>query len=399
MKKFLCACALTALFFGAAQAADSVMLDDCSQNTGWTFNNKPVEFVADGAGKALKVTVPGNTFRGKLSHVSGNWHLNNMKGISLEVKGDGSEFYFPLVLNGFGSNRGWKYTAYVHVKGSDWQTVTIGFDRFTGPSGSVYWDFGMPGTFGAGSIDGITFGDKWNITHCNRKLAKKSFLVRNIKLVSKVEPYVMKSYPVKKVSDVIAKMKAGKKVSIICTGDSITAGTSVKDPDLNRYGVKLQKKLRKAFKNNNINVEVVAVGGARTFDLRVWAERDFAGKDVDLVTIMIGYNDKSSQSAPDYYYGSLSRAVDRILNVANGKPAILLLPPIPGQGARYNMMDDYAETCKRLARDRKLEYFEMAPAFKKLPLETFTSYFADMAHPNADGHEFIAQQIAGYLAR
>jgi lysophospholipase L1-like esterase len=209
----------------------------------------------------------------------------------------------------------------------------------------------------------------------------------------------MKSYPVKKVADVIARMKAGKKVSIICTGDSITAGTSIKDADLNRYGVKLQNKLRKAFNNNNIDVEVVAVGGARTFDLRVWAERDFGGKKPDLVTVMIGYNDKSSQSSPDYYYGSLSRAVDRILGVTEGSPAILLLPPIPGQGARYNMMDDYAEVRKKLARDRKLEFFEMAPAFKKLPLATFTSYFADMAHPNADGHEFIAQQITGYLTR
>lgn len=399
MKKFLFAYVLSALLCGTAAAADSVMLDDCSKNNGWSFNGKPAEFVADGSGKALKVTVPGNTVRGKLSHVSGNWHLNKMKGISLEVKGDGSEFYFPLVLNGFGSNRGWKYTAYVLVRGKDWQKVTIGFDRFTGPSGSIYWDFGMPGTFGAGSIDGITFGDKWKITHCNRKLAAKTFLVRNIKLVSQVEPYVMKSYPVKKVADVIARMKAGKKVSIICTGDSITAGTSVKDADLNRYGVKLQNKLRKAFNNNNIDVEVVAVGGARTFDLRVWAERDFEGKKPDLVTVMIGYNDKSSQSSPDYYYGSLSRAVDRILDVTEGSPAILLLPPIPGQGARYNMMDDYAETCKKLARDRKIEFFEMAPAFKKLPLATFTSYFADMAHPNADGHEFIAQQITGYLTR
>ena len=399
MKKFLFAYVLSVLLCGTAASADSVMLDDCSKNNGWAFNGKPAEFVADGSGKALKVTVPGNTVRGKLSHVSGNWHLNRMKGISLEVKGDGSEFYFPLVLNGFGSNRGWKYTAYVLVRGKDWQKVTIGFDRFTGPSGSIYWDFGMPGTFGAGSIDGITFGDKWKITHCNRKQTKKTFLVRNIKLVSQVEPYVMKSYPVKKVADVIARMKAGKKVSIICTGDSITAGSCVEDADLNRYGVKLQNKLRKAFNNNNIDVEVVAVGGARTFDLRVWAERDFGGKKPDLVTVMIGYNDKSSQSSPDYYYGSLSRAVDRILGVTEGSPAILLLPPIPGQGARYNMMDDYAETCKKLARDRKIEFFEMAPAFKKLPLATFTSYFADMAHPNADGHEFIAQQITGYLTR
>jgi len=390
---------LVAILIAASTLPASHLLDDCSKVGLWQTNRKPAKIVADGNSKALQVTLPGSTRRAQLSHVSGNWHLNNMKGISLEVKGDGTDFYLPLIITGFGSNRNWHYTAYVPVKGSNWQTVTVGFDRFTAPNGSTYWDFNMPGTFGAGGIDAITFGDRWRIGHCNRRLKQRTVLVRNIKLVSKVETYKNKSYPVKKVRSVIEKMKSGKKVSIICTGDSITAGTSVKNPDLNRYGVKLQAKLRKAFNNNNIDVEVVAVGGARTFDLRVWAERDFAGKKPDLVTIMIGYNDKSGTYSTDYYYQSLSRVVDRILNVTNGAPAVLLLPPIPGQGSRYNMLNDYAETCKKLAIDRKLDFFEMAPAFKKLPLKTFSGYFADMAHPNADGHEFIAQLLAGYLTR
>ena len=142
---------------------------------------------------------------------------------------------------------------------------------------------------------------------------------------------------------------------------------------------------------------MVAVGGARTFDLRVWAERDYAGKKPDLVTIMIGYNDKTETSSPEYYYRSLSRVIDRILYVTEGSPAILLLPPVPGQGSRYNMMDDYAESCKQLAIDRQIDFFEMAPAFKKLPEKTFISYFNDMAHPNASGHEFMSQLLTDYF--
>lgn len=390
---------LAAMTVSSINLSASHLLDDCSDPANWQFNKKPAKVVSFPEGKALQVDLPGKTERWKLSCVSGNFHLNNMKGISFEVKGNGEDFYAPVMIHGYGSNRGWDYTAYFQVKGKDWQTITIGFDRFTACNGNVYWDFNMPGTFGPGGIDGVSFGDRWYIGHCNRRLPKRTIYVRNIKMVSKVTPYISKTYPLKKVKTAIDKMKSGQKVSIICTGDSITAGTGVKDPDVNRYGVKLQNKLRKAFNNNNIDVEVVAVGGAKTFDLRVWAERDFAGKKPDLVTILIGYNDKSSRCTPYYYYHSLSRAIDRILNVTEGSPAILLLPPIPGQGSRYNMLDDYAELCKKVAIYHRFDYFEMAPAFKKLPPETFASYFKDMAHPNENGHEFIARLLTEYLTK
>lgn len=405
MKKTLWAvllCSAATVF--AANSPSEIMLDDCSNAAVW--QNKDKKYAAAAAVKdntrdVIQITHPGMTLRRGLSGLSPIPERNAMNGVSLEIKGNGDDFHLPFSLVGYGSNRGWTYTAYLHIRGTEWRKYTLRWDQFTAGDGNPYWDFNMPGAFGPDGIDGLMFGDRWNIWYCNRKYPVRKVLVRNIKMVKDVPAKVqLVTTPGQRVKDVIAKMKAGKKVLIMCTGDSITAGTGVKDADLNRYGVKLQKKLREFYKNNNINVEVVAVGGARTYDLRVWSDRDYPGKRPDLVTIMIGYNDKSSRNSAAYYKESLSRAVNRILTASEGTPAILLLPPIPGRGPRYNMMNDYTDACIALAKERDLEYFELAPLFKKLPrATTFDSYFDDMAHPNADGHEFIASKLAEYLTR
>ncbi|MHB9057171.1 MAG: SGNH/GDSL hydrolase family protein, partial [Paludibacteraceae bacterium] len=155
---------------------------------------------------------------------------------------------------------------------------------------------------------------------------------------------------------------------------------------------------RTLYGNNRINVKTIAVGGASSYDLRTWGERDFLGEKPDLVTLLIGYNDKSAGLPVGLYHTSVSEYLDRVNSLTGGSAAFLLLSTIPGQGTRFTMMDDYADAIRSLARERNIAIYDLASDFKGLGTKGMTDYFGDMAHPNDQGHEFIARKLVAYFA-
>ena len=88
----------------------------------------------------------------------------------------------------------------------------------------------------------------------------------------------------------------------------------------------------------------------------------------------------------------------RVRSLTRGKTAFLVMPPIPGQGARYIMMDDYADIIRALPKQEDITVFDLAREFKAMPEKVFSGYFSDMAHPNNAGHAFIAEKIAAFLS-
>ena len=384
-------------------AAQDFVLDDFSSVAKWKSNRQdraPRSVTVDG-NPAMELTLPAIITGAALLDMDESMLLADHQGIRFRVKGEpGKTVMLPVAVAGISSNLGsWRYTAYVPVEGDAWRTVTLAWKDFVPPGGVENGEFGAPGALHAGGVGTVVFGDRWQIEHCNRAIAPYKVTVDDLTLVKEAAATPMEKYPDRPLADVIEKMKAGEPVSIICSGDSITAGTAVQDADANRYGVKLQEFLRRAFHNDKIQVEVVAVGGARTFDLQVWAGRDFAGKKPDLVTVLIGYNDKSAAWSPRYYRKSLETYIDKVKSITGGSPAFLLLATIPGRGVRYTMMDDFAEEVRKLGQDRGIAVYDLAADFKALPEAEFKANFADMAHPNNAGHEFIARKITDFLSK
>ncbi len=384
-------------------AAQDFVLDDFSSIAKWKSNRRdraPRSVTVDG-NPAMQLTLPAIVTGAPLLDMDESMLFAGHKGIRFRVKGEpGQKVMLPVAVAGISSNQGsWRYTAYVPVEGDAWQTVTLAWQDFVPPGGVENGEFGAPGALNAGGVGTVIFGDRWQIEHCNRPIAPYTVTVDDLTLVKEAAATPLEPYPEKPLSGVIEKMKAGEPVLIICSGDSITAGTSVQDADANRYGVKLQEYLRQAFHNDKIQVEVVAVGGARTFDLQVWAGRDFAGKKPDLVTVLIGYNDKSAAWSPRYYRKSLAAYIDKVKSITGGSPAFLLFATIPGRGVRYTMMDDFADEVRQLGQERGIAVYDLAADFKALPEEEFKANFADMAHPNNAGHEFIARKITDFLSK
>lgn len=379
--------------------AEDLTLDAFDKIDGWQqAKTGKFSLSKDGDNSVLKIEAPITVTKPYKFTMEERLSFDRFKGISFRVKGEAANAYAwgAIRLSGIGAGN-WVYTRHFPITG-DWQTVTIAWDDFI-PGEACQKRIGETGALTPIGIDAITFGDYWTIWHRNQKIPAYTYYIDDLKFVESATPERLETFPLRKLSDAVAKMKSGAPVTVLCCGDSITAGTSVKEPDLNRYAAKLQENLRKRFGNDKIDVTSIGVGGAHSGDLLCWAERDFKGKSPDLVTVMIGYNDKSAAVHADAYKATISKFIDRVNSLTSGSPAFLLLATIPGQAARFTMMDDYADSVRALAAERDIAIYDLAADFKTLGAKGVMPYFADMAHPNNEGHAMIADKIAEFLAK
>jgi lysophospholipase L1-like esterase len=258
--------------------------------------------------------------------------------------------------------------------------------------------FNSPSALPPSGIAFIQWGDRWKIAEKNRKIKPFSFVVDDLKLIEEVEPvYEKGKYKAGKLDNALKNLKTGGTFTLFCTGDSITAGSGLRKPDSDRYAVVLQKKLREHFKDAEVKVECKGVGGARVEDLIGWTERDFSEEIPDALTIMIGYNNKSGALPGSGFKKKLNEYIDRVIAKTKGKTAIILIPTIPGRGNRFDMMDDYADAVREIAKERGLPVCDVQKTFKGMGKIKIAEYLADRAHPNPAGHKIFADKIAEFI--
>lgn len=318
------------------------------------------------------------------------------QGVSFWAKGDGSDQFGTVVL--CGAHPLWfpfKYAYSFPLKETAWKKYVVAWRDWI-PEDPVY-PVGSPGGAAPSNIQYVKVGSKWAITHNNRELPKFSFGLDQLQLEAEA-PAEAPAPALQKLDAVRAKLAARQPVQILCLGDSITAGTSLGKPDEERYAQVLERLLRQRLGYDGVSVLSRAVGGAQVNDLRLWAARDFAAVAPDLVVIMVGYNDKSWGYPADYYASALSDYLDRVARLTQGRAAAVLMPPIPGRGARFVMMDDYADAVRKLAAARGVALCDMNKVFKAFGRDGLSAYFADDAHPAAKGHAVMAETLADALA-
>lgn len=386
------------MVFGVAlgSVADEVF-EDFESVKGWNCSTQRCEKVAgvEPGGGAIKFVQPGTARKSYPYNAQKriDWD-GKYKGISFMVKGDGSDQFGSIQI---GAGLPWFYIFYFPVKNTDWMKHIVAWEDLT-PMASLNQKLNSPCSLPPSGIVTLQFGDRWNITYKNMKIPQFSYCVDDLKLVEKATPALgVSSYKPRDFNEIVELLKKGKRLSIVCLGDSITAGTGLQKADNERYAVLLQDKLRAHYKNDKIAVQCLGVGGAWLSDTIAWVNRDFADDPPDLATLMIGYNNKSAANSSDYFTRGLKDFIIMFAAKTKGKTALLLIPTIPGNDFRFNMMDDYAQIVRDVAKESNLPFCDVQKAFKALGQDKIGEYMADMAHPNAKGHELFADTLAAYL--
>ncbi len=365
-----------------------------------TVARKPAEFSLepDGVtGGAVTVRLPGMvrvTLDPALLEATSHWDACN--GISFMARGDGSDNWGCIELGGGGSNSRFTYSLYFPLADTGWHEVRAHFSELVSTDAALY-GIGEPGMLPRSGIARITLGDRWTIHWNNAPRPEHSFSVDDLRLIADA-PELPPAPAARPLEEVLRMMRDGEPVAIQCMGDSITAGTGLPDRDTQRYAVLLQRELRERLGHDGIVCYSRAVGGAKLNHGRAWYRRDFAGVEPDIVTIAYGYNDKSGAFPADYLRYSLDDYCRRIARVTDGTTAICAITTLPGGGSRFVMMDDYAQRIRDLTDERAdVSCIDLAARIKAMGREAWGALLGDMAHPNEQGHEWLAEAIADWL--
>ena len=390
----LCASLLTAAVFAEEPAVADFRNFEAKNCK--TFQNGKVEKTKDG----VRIQIPGAG--GVTWYLPRNWRERGdwdrkYNGVAFKVKGCGSADYssISLVLD-YSLHFRW----YFPLKNTDWQEYRVHFSDFTPARPFVLQISSSSGNLPISALRGIAFGDDWKITHNNAKRKPLSFEIADFRLISDAAPrFELGKYQPASLNSVKKRMKAGEKVKILSLGDSITAGTGLRPADGTRWADVTGQLLREKYGFQGVSMKSFAVGGAHSWDVVAWLNRDFE-EIPDLVTFMCGYNDFSSGMHPEVYRYFLTLLIGRITALSQGKTAIVLFTPIPGCGPRYNAHDLYAQTVREVAEKYGVACFDLNAIFKKaFTVQTIGGAFNDMAHPNKDGHRLIAEKLAEFLGK
>ena len=390
---------ITAILFAVLGSltlcAVTMPLEDFSDLSAWKSDsytpNTKFEKTADRPG--ITIHAPGGIYR-MLPAKFGQYRNQgrNFNGISFKVKGDGSGNFGSISI---GQRWGWCFSWHFPLENKEWTEYKVAWEDMN-PVWS--WNVGKingRGGLTPGGIDFLGIGNKWKIGYFNAPVAAHQYSIADVRLVEDAATkYADHNGKARAIQDVVKNMKEGKNVTVVSVGDSITAGARLRSPQAESYSAVMQKKLREQFRNDRITVSAHAVGGATLIDLLNWMERDIGNTPPDLITILIGTNDKSTGKSCASYAMQFNEYIGRLIAKTQGRSAILLINAVPGKYYRWDMMDDYADAVKEIGNRRGLPVCDLYGAMRALGREKVAGLLADLLHPNAAGHQAIGEIVA-----
>ena len=186
-------------------------------------------------------------------------------------------------------------------------------------------------------------------------------------------------------------IESGADATIVCFGDSITAGYAVR----RGFPSFLLESLRQRFPDSKIEMINSGISGDTSQDglSRLdWAVLSYAP---DLVTINFGINDCVLGLSLEEYEMNLVEMVRRIR--AGPDSEILLLSSQPLESPPYDQrVLDYYQTVERVAKEMNVGFVDVYGAWMKrvqagMPLDSLI--LPGLDHPNEAGYRIIAEEL------
>jgi lysophospholipase L1-like esterase len=196
------------------------------------------------------------------------------------------------------------------------------------------------------------------------------------------------------MTTLMAKLKSGKPVRIVCFGDSVT-GLYYHTGGRRTYTDMLGIALRRAMPVADVTTINAGISGNTAIAGLKRIERDVLSKKPDLVTVMFGLNDMVRRPL-DQYQKNLEEIV--ALCRAAGSDVLLCTPNAVTDTSRRPTakLVQYCEIIRDIANKTQVPLCDTYAAFDELRKTDRTRWrltMSDPIHPNMGGHRFIAEQI------
>ena len=186
-------------------------------------------------------------------------------------------------------------------------------------------------------------------------------------------------------------IESGADATIVCFGDSITAGYAVR----RGFPSFLLESLRQRFPDSKIEMINSGISGDTSQDGLSRLDWAVLSYEPDLVTINFGINDCVLGLSLEEYEMNLVEMVRRIR--AGPDSEILLLSSQPLESPPYDQrVLDYYQTVERVAKEMNVGFVDVYGAWMKrvragMPLDSLI--LPGLDHPNEAGYKIIAEEL------
>ena len=186
-------------------------------------------------------------------------------------------------------------------------------------------------------------------------------------------------------------LESGADATIVCFGDSITAGYAVR----RGFPSFLLESLRQRFPDSKIEMINSGICGDTSQDGLGRLDWAVLSYEPDLVTINFGINDCVLVLSLEEFEMNLVEMVRRIR--AGPDSEILLLSSQPLESPPYDQrVLDYYQTVERVAKEMNVGFVDVYGAWMKrvqagMPLDSLI--LPGLGHPNEAGYRIIAEEL------
>ncbi len=328
------------------------------------------------------------------SNIHGTPEWDRADGFSFWVKGDGSEQFAGLEFI-FDEDYAVRYDVVFPIKGAKWRKIVVAWDDLIpvlpGPKARpVRGKDGNPPS----KLSALWVGRWWYWAD----YPDLTFTIDDIRLEPSIERDRKDHRTTREpLSRVRGKLKAGRPVTIVTMGDSLTdkrhwANRQVCWVDL------LRDRIKERY-GSDVNLINPAIGGTQLRQNVIliprWLDR---APEPDLVTIFFGGNDWDAGMRGEEFTRACEDAVDRVRRATRGRADVLLITTNP-TAVRWIETGELAEACRRAARTRNCGMADTERAFHAAGREDRNRlYVDDRVHLSRAGHEVVADTVLSAIA-
>ncbi len=395
MLKWLLSVLLGGLLCHAASAApaeDRTLLDSMDQVTFSASSPKGrVEQVPGYDGGALKFTFDAdcqNVFiQGR--HPGGpEW--DQAAGFSFWVKGDGSAHLggIEFIWNGDYSQR---YGYAFPINSVGWRKVVVPWRDLIPESSGIAQGIDPKGDHPPSKLGPPMFGKWWYW----KDYAAHSYTVDDLRLEPAIAPDARAPRPPgAPLARVRAKLRAGKPVTMVTMGDSLTDPAHWTNRQTNWPTLLTAQITQK--RGSLVTLVNPAMGGTELRQNVLLLPRWTSGTPhPDLVTIFFGFNDYSAGMRQARFTETLQDAIDRVRRATGGQADVLVMttcPPLtPNNG---EALGELAQACRDAARARNAGLCDVYGAFQAVPpADRPALHVPDGVHLSLAGQRLVAQVV------
>lgn len=322
-----------------------------------------------------------------ITPIRGAAEWDKAAGFSFWLKGDGSKHFGALQFV-WNEDYAARYDVAFPLDSTEWRKITIAWrDLVPVLPGAKFLDAKSgPAPSKLGSF---WFG-KWWYWRDDRA---HSYVVDEIRLEPSIaldsNAYTPAGPPLERV---LAKVKAGKPVTIVTMGDSLTDYNHWANRQVN-WPTLLTKMLKEKHK---VEARIVnpAIGGTQLrqglIHIPLWVAE---APEPDLVTVCYGGNDWDGGMRGEMFRETCRETIDRIRRATKGKADVLMMTQVPSL-EMWTTRTELAAAARAAAAEKRAGLADTEKAFLANAADQRERlYCTDKVHLGVPGHETVAAAV------